>query len=157
MTTENDIWNVVADQFPMGRESLHGPKHWRRVLKIGRRLAAETGADPEVLELFAVFHDSRRENESIDHGHGSRGAALAQSMHGTLFELRREKLDILLKACREHTDGTLSDHPTVGTCWNADRLDLLRADIYPDERYLCTHIARKKEIIEWAVGLFRRE
>src|SRR6185369_16204086 len=36
----------------------HGISHWARVLENGLRLSTETGADPNVVSLFAVFHDS---------------------------------------------------------------------------------------------------
>jgi uncharacterized protein len=122
------------------------------VLTFGGRLAETNGADLEVLELFAVFHDSRRTNESVDHGHGVRGAELAERFHGRYFQVAPEQLEILLAACRDHTRGGVSDHPTIGTCWDADRLDLWRVGIYPDPTFMCTEEARSKEVIEWAVS-----
>jgi len=47
-------------------------------------------------------------------------------------------------AIRHHVDGDVSDDPTIGTCWDADRLDLGRVGIVPDERYMST--ARGKEL-----------
>jgi uncharacterized protein len=46
---------------------------WARVLENGQCLASATGANPEVVTLFALFHDSRRINEYHDEGHGLRG------------------------------------------------------------------------------------
>ena len=63
---------------PLG--GIHGLPHWARVLVNARRLAVETGADPTVIELFAVFHDARRRNEGHDPEHGSRAANLARSL-----------------------------------------------------------------------------
>ena len=145
------LWKRVEDQFALGRDSYHGPAHWRRVLALGRKLAPHTGADLRVVELFAVFHDSRRANEAVDPGHGARGAELAVAYHGKHFELEPERLEVLLEACRDHTSGGVTDHPTLSVCWDADRLDLWRVGIYPDARYLCTEAARRKETIEWAV------
>lgn len=135
----------------MGRNSHHGPEHWRRVFLFGKRLAQATGADLELIELFAVFHDSRRMNDSIDPDHGKRGADLALRYHGELFNLDQERLDILLRACRDHTDGSITSDPIIGTCWDADRLDLWRVGIYPHVRFLCTDEAKKIEVITWAV------
>jgi len=151
MTLHPKLWEIVAAQFPMGRSSHHGPLHWRRVLENGLRLAKATGADEEIVELFAIFHDSRRVNDSIDAGHGRRGAELALTMHGEHFSLTEERLALLLEACRGHTDRGIHKNPTVGTCWDSDRLDLWRVGIYPSAKYLCTEEARRKEIIEWAV------
>ena len=70
-------------------------------------------------------------------------------MRSKLFQ---PALEILVKACEEHTLGTLTTDPTMGTCWDADRLDLWRVGIYPRAEYMCTEEAKKKEIIEWAVS-----
>ncbi len=59
-------------------EGIHGVPHWARVLENGRRLSEATGAERDIVELFAVFHDSRRINEGVDDGHGRRGAELAR-------------------------------------------------------------------------------
>lgn len=152
MTIDPKLWNIIEQQFPMGARSHHGPNHWKRVFKFGQRLAQATGADVEIVELFALFHDSRRMNDTWDPGHGKRGAELALRLHGDLFSLSREKLDLLVSACRDHTEGGLIEDPTIGTCWDADRLDLWRVGIYPNARYFCTEEARKQEVIEWAVS-----
>lgn len=152
MPVDPQLWTIVAEQFPMGPNSHHGPEHWRRVLTFGTRLARATHADLELVELFALFHDSRRMNDAIDPDHGSRGADLAESFHGKLFQLDDARLELLLTACRDHTDGGVIDDPTIGTCWDADRLDLWRVGIYPQATFLCTEEARKMEIIEWAVS-----
>ena len=33
---------------------------------------------------------------------------------------------VLVQALGEHTFGLVSDNPTIGCCWDADRYDLLR-------------------------------
>lgn len=153
MPLDEKLWKVVEDQFPMGRLSHHGPKHWRRVLLFGQRLAECVPAvDLEVLELFAVFHDSRRVNDAVDDGHGKRGAELALSLHGKLFDLSQERLDLLIKACTDHTAGEKSSHPTIAVCWDSDRLDLWRVGIYPKIECMSTEEARKTEVIKWAVN-----
>jgi len=152
MTIDERLWKIVEDQFPMGKNSFHGPKHWRRVLIFGGKLAEGNNADLELLELFALFHDSQRTNDSVDHGHGKRGANLAEMYHGKYFHLSDDRLDILLQACRDHTSGGAHEHPTIGACWDADRLDLWRVGIYPDPSFMSTKRAKTKEIIEWAVS-----
>jgi uncharacterized protein len=37
----------------------------------------------------------------------------------------------------------VSEHPTIGTCWDADRLDLGRVGARPDPKYMSTE-ARKR-------------
>jgi len=138
------LWSFVSGQFPLGADSLHGPSHWRRVEANGLLIAECSGADITVVRLFALFHDSRRENECRDHGHGSRGADLAHTLRNNEFELDDARFDLLVEACEGHTDLTHHDHPTIGTCWDADRLDLPRVGITPKPVFLNT--AKAKEL-----------
>ena len=107
-------------------------------------IAEASGADATVVRLFALFHDSRRENECRDHGHGKRGAELARSLKGVEFQLDDALFHLLMEACGGHTDIVHHPDPTIGTCWDADRLDLPRVGITPDPAYLNT--ARAKQL-----------
>lgn len=126
----------------------HGVVHWARVCENGLRVAESNGADAEVVKLFAVFHDSRRVNEQCDHGHGTRGGDLAQSLRGTFVHLDDARFDLLYEACRLHTDGHTTGDPTLLACWDADRLDLGRVGIMPRRDLLCTDMARAQ--LSWA-------
>ncbi len=137
------LWKVVSDQFPLGHDSTHGPAHWRRVERNGLLLATRSGADVSVVRLFALFHDSRRENEGSDPQHGARGAVLAEEMRGRHFELDDSSFDILMHACTWHTDELRNDDPTIGTCFDADRLDLGRVGIIPEPDYMSTEFGRE--------------
>jgi len=138
-------------------QSIHGPGHWGRVEAIGLRLAGATGADVLVVRLFSLFHDCRRENESLDPDHGPRGAARARELCGVAFELDDERLGLLCEACEGHTAGKTSADPTIGTCWDSDRLDLPRVGIIPRPNLLSTPAARDRVMIRWATGLSRPE
>lgn len=137
------LWRVVSDQFPLGYESTHGPAHWRRVERNGLLLATRSGADETIVRLFAVFHDSRRENEGSDPEHGPRGAALATNLRGQRYELNDEAFAKLIHACTWHTEEPQNDDPTIGTCYDADRLDLKRVGIVPDAEYMSTDFGRE--------------
>ena len=137
------IWKRATDVFVLGSDSLHGPEHWRRVEAFGLRLAGETGADRVVLRLFAILHDSQRQDEWIDPGHGRRGAAFARRLRGEAFQLDDERFALLEEAIALHADGEVTENPTIGTCWDADRLDLLRVGITPSSDLLNTEAARK--------------
>ena len=132
------LWALVTQQFPLGTSSDHGPDHWKRVDKNGLLLAADSGADLVVVRLFALFHDSRRENEFTDPNHGRRGAAYARELHGTHFKISEARLELLEFACTWHTETKHHPDPTIGTCWDADRLDLGRVGIVPDPKYMNT-------------------
>jgi uncharacterized protein len=135
-----DLLRTILEGYELPKEGLHGPRHWIRVSRMGLKLARATaGADQEVVHMFALFHDSRRVNEEIDPDHGLRGAELARSMRDThLIHLNDAQFDLLRYACVHHTDGETSTEPTIGCCWDADRLDLDRVGIEPEADYLST-------------------
>jgi uncharacterized protein len=135
---------------------LHGAAHWARVRSHGLWLAPRTGADPIVVELFAFLHDACRENDGHDPEHGLRAAVLAEELRGEHFELDDGRAELLTEALCGHTDGRTTGEVTVLTCWDADRLDLGRADIRPDPRRLCTEPARNPRRIELAWRRSRR-
>jgi uncharacterized protein len=137
-----NLWRIVTGQFPLGEDSDHGPDHWKRVEANGLLLANATGADIMVVRLFALFHDSRRENEFTDPDHGRRGAAYASTLRSQHFEITDSQFDLLQTACIFHTEAKHHTDPSIGTCWDADRLDLGRVGIYPDPEYMNTPMGR---------------
>lgn len=131
---------VAASTRPESRD--HGEQHWKAVAWAGHRIASEMPeADATVVLLFALFHDSMRHNEYRDPEHGERGGELARSMCGTHFELEPERLTLLVDACTRHDRGQVTDDPTIGACWDADRINLWRVGIVPDAELLSTPFA----------------
>lgn len=110
--------------------------------RYGIDMALHSGGDLLVVRLFAVFHDVCRLTDSHDEAHGARGAELAAEMRGDYFELPDADFAKLVDACSRHTDGLISDDPTIGACWDADRLDLWRAGCTPHAVYMSTDHAR---------------
>jgi uncharacterized protein len=129
-------------------EGIHGPGHWLRVLENGRILAAMTpGADPALVELFALLHDSQRLDEDGDRGHGERAAAYICTLATNgMLDLSPERLEVLAAACARHERGEVSADPTIGCCWDADRLELARLGRRPIARLLSTVTARDPAI-----------
>src|ERR1044072_8034735 len=84
-----------------------------------------------VVRLFAALHDSQRVNDGWDEGHGARGAAYARAMRGSLFEMEDKLFKKLEKACAGHELGMVSEDGLIGSCWDADRLDLVREGALP--------------------------
>lgn len=149
----------VMGGYRLQLSGLHGPAHWRRVRANGLALAARTeGADAVVIELFALLHDSRRVNDDEDPEHGPRAAALVRELAASaLLPLDKARLDLLAEACARHTLGDITAEPTIGCCWDADRLELSRLRIRPRDRYLSTPAAREPELqrTAWATGSSR--
>jgi len=140
----------IRRNFALDWRGMHGAPHWGRVLDNWLRLAKLTGARVEVVELFAFLHDARRLDDGTDPAHGHRAADLALQLQGRTFEIESASLDLLVAACRGHSDGMTEADTTVQTCWDADRLDLGRVGKVPDPRRLCTPAARDRSLIEWA-------
>jgi len=147
---DEELVRIIRAQFPLQWNGIHGAPHWARVRENGLRLAALTGAKPRVIELFALLHDARRRTDGHDPEHGLRAAVFAQKLAGSAFELMAADHELLLAACRGHSDGLTDGDITVLTCWDADRLDLGRVGIKPNPLRLCTSAARDPAILEWA-------
>jgi len=78
----------------------------------------------------ALLHHSCRKNEYGAPGHGARGAALVFDLHQREFpELETAALEQLITARCWRTHRTHSDILTIGTCFDADRLNLGRVEI----------------------------
>ncbi len=143
MPTEITLWQLVTAQFRLGPHTDHGPSHWRTVRRNGLYLARLHAADEEIIRLFALFHDSCRENEFRDPQHGPRGAQLAlEFRQAGLFHLDDARMALLVTACEIHNGGPPQSDPTLAVCLDADRLDLGRVGITPDPALLSTLTAR---------------
>ncbi|WP_425618673.1 hypothetical protein NA78x_002383 [Anatilimnocola sp. NA78] len=147
----------VLQEYVLPRDGVHGVSHWARVLENGWKLAAETGANPRVVGLFAVLHDSRRLNEGHDPQHGPRAAEFTavlrgERFHSMLCDLSDDEFSLLYRACYDHTHAKTHPDVTVQTCFDADRLDLGRVNVTPHPSRLCTDVAKRPEVIKWADG-----
>ena len=146
-----ELVDALRKAQPLTWHGIHGVSHWQRVRQNGLRLAKISGADAAVVECFAFLHDIKRLNDGRDPQHGQRAADFARTIRTTLIHLGDVQFDLLLYACAEHTRGLTHTDITIGTCWDADRLDLARVDIIPDPKRLCTEAARDPDILKWAV------
>lgn len=146
----NDLVEVIRREFVLSWHGIHGASHWARVRSNGLRLAGLTGANPDVVELFAFLHDLKRANDGLDPGHGRRAAEFIATLRESHIDLPDRDFEYLLYACEYHSEGLVQANITIQTCWDADRLDLGRIGIKPQARYLCTSAAREPSMIEWA-------
>jgi uncharacterized protein len=103
------IWEHITRDFKCDHDSVHGPSHWRRVERNGLLIGTRSGAVEEVVRLFAVFHDSRREHDGWDNTHGSRGAAYAAKLRSVLLDISDDHFELLHYAC------------TMAYTWSVDR------------------------------------
>lgn len=141
------IQRLVLEQFRLDPQGIHGVPHWRRVHRNAMRIyeADPTGIDPSVLALFAILHDSQRDDEYEDELHGVRGAEYARQLRdaGLLPWIDDEQFSQLSAAILDHPLGFPNRYNrTIGACWDADRLDLGRVGIRPDARYMSTEYGK---------------
>jgi uncharacterized protein len=142
----------VLKTYKLELNGLHGPGHWLRVRENGLALASRTvDADAELVELFALLHDSKREDDGHDRYHGERAAEFVRALHADgRLPLSTERIEVLVEACAGHHHPQVSAHPTIGCCWDADRLELARLQYPPDSDLLSTAAARDAELQRWA-------
>lgn len=150
----DDLVHTVERYATHIRSTIHGPSHWRAVGAVASELAGtfshhaaarDPSPDAELLLLFALLHDAMREDDGRDLDHGPRAAILLARLRddGTLT-LADERATVLAEALHDHTNGTLSADPTIGTCWDADRLLIGRVGIVPDPRFCSTPEGRRR-------------
>jgi hypothetical protein len=134
LTQAQTRFRLLADR------SLHGPSHWEQVEYFGKALfPLVSEVDRDVVLHFALLHDACRQNEDEDPKHGQRAANWLKRLN---LSLDRDQKNKLIEAVRHHNDGQITNDPTVGVCWDSDRLDLPRVGISPDVRLLSTKQAR---------------
>jgi uncharacterized protein len=121
------------------------PAHWSRVERLGLRIAQDTDADITVVRLFSMFHDNCRVGEGHVRNEGDRAVELARRLLPGFCSTHPRRVQLLQEACRNDSEGTITDDPTVGTCWDADRLDLVPPGIASSD-FFNTAAARTDEL-----------
>lgn len=147
---ENKVWEILeaenkelarvayfhfTNTHPYPRTSIHGRSHWVRVYRNAVQIAArKIEVNMRVVTAFALLHDCCRHDDFEDARHGPRAANYItnlRTLHGApLAYLTEKEFSTLEKAIREHSLGKISNDPTIGICWDADRLDLWRVGIF---------------------------
>jgi uncharacterized protein len=146
MPVGTTLITLARAAYRLDPNGIHGPAHWLRVLRNGREIVARTpGADLAVVEHFALLHDCRRDDDGDDPFHGARAAEYIASL-GERLPLTTRQRSLLMMACEGHARGGVSNDPTVGACWDADRLELSRSFCRPLPQLLSTAAARCPEL-----------
>jgi uncharacterized protein len=132
------VINYATSIFRCGSASIHGLSHWQRVENSARLICKDTSADLTVVCFFAYLHDACRLNDGGDLQHGPRAADRLSQIPEDIAVLNEPQLYLLDRAIRYHTEGNTSNDPTIGACWDADRLDLGRVGITPSSNLMST-------------------
>lgn len=152
--TLQPLLDAALEHYRLDWHGYHGPHHWHRVQENATLICRAEGITSLVPETFAFLHDACRRDEGRDSGHGARAAEWAQELRarGVFEHLDEASFELLLEACRYHSGGLIPKSIIVGTCWDADRLDLLRVGTTPDARFMTTEYAKRDETISQACG-----
>ena len=141
--------------------AIHGVAHWTRVHRYGLLLADSLKLSEKekiAIALFGFTHDLARTDDGGGNQHSIAGAKYVQYVTDTLFsDFPNSTVDIVKVAIRYHSDGMNAEEALyelpiagssnwsresvlnmIGCCWDADRLDLLRLGIMPNESKMST-------------------
>jgi uncharacterized protein len=122
---------------------LHGPDHWERVAFNGIEIGLHAKADLAVVLNFALIHDAFRLDDGTDREHGERAADWLLDVPSEMLKIDGIQKVTLARALRYHAAGYTTDEATVGTCWDADRLDLGRVGTTPSPEFFSTDYGAK--------------
>ena len=131
----------VIREAKLANSPIHGVDHWQRVERNGIYLCQYNQADKLVVQLFALFHDCKRENDHRDLEHGPRAESYLREIEKHVGVTPSQFEDLCI-ACRTHTVGTIPENITIATCWDADRMDIGRVGIVPHEDFLTNEEAK---------------
>ena len=149
----------VLRHSPLRDSPLHGDRHWRAVAAVGQEiLARRPGGDPAVVLAFAMIHDCRRVDEAHDPDHGRAAAQFAVQSSVLTPLLGPHRRDAVFRACLVHNGGTvMREDPVVGTCLDADRLNLVRVGTTPKTEFMSviTDPAELREMAAFAESVWR--
>ncbi|MFT7053014.1 MAG: hypothetical protein ACJAU1_000565 [Psychromonas sp.] len=149
----NDMFRIkelAIDRYHGERLGNNGPVHWDRTWENAKHLIPITEANPTVVQLFCYLHDCCSVYEGQEQEHGPAAAFFIKQNRKLFSFLTAQEFKLLVDACDGHTSHQLSTSPTIGTCWDADRLDLGRFGIYPKAEFFSTQAAKDPLIIERA-------
>jgi len=141
--TLTDLVEVAVSRSWRRGSTLHGDDHWRCVAATGLALGVRSGdVDRRLVFCFGLLHDTRRMTDSYDPEHGPRAASFAGELRDEgVLVLDDERFERLAAALVDHANGLVSADPTIGTCWDADRLHLPRVGIRPVRELVSTSAA----------------
>lgn len=121
----------------------YGDAHWRVTAAIGLYLTRRLPAtNPAIVMAFAILHDSQRFDRLADPTHGARAAQVARLSAPLRGLMDADDVARVMEACQFHSGGLVSQDPTIGACWDADRLAMVQRGRVPHAAYMSTNMCR---------------
>ena len=142
-----NLIDIIEKDFKIDFYGIHGIGHWKRVFKNTLILSDYYNVKSDVFELFALLHDSKREDDLIDIEHGYRASIFVQKLlNEQIITLNDEDAQKLIYACKNHTKTDTTDplysDIVVKICFDSDRLDIGRVGVVPNPSYMATDYAK---------------
>jgi uncharacterized protein len=135
--------NAASSYGTSWHSALHGETHSMRVAMNGLALAKrDAKIDGLTVLAFAILHDFMRFGDGTDLNHGERAAQWIDRLASQLSFLGANRLVELRLAVHAHAWGETTELPTIGACWDADRLDLWRCEMVPDPSLMSTRVGK---------------
>lgn len=137
--------NIQERYFP----EQHDLSHFMRVIVWGLALSRYNEAkgiiiNNKVVVWFGLLHDICRESDFDDKEHGLRAACYVKMIRNTwLGDLNDNEILLLSEAVKYHNKIRQYGEITIDTCFDADRLDLLRFGITVNPERLATNAAKQ--------------
>lgn len=128
------LYEIKLDATHMN-SPLHGELHWRAVAAAGIEIASSVSERSDIALAFGMIHDSQRERDDWDPDHGVRAANWLICSVTLASLIGTEERELLASACLYHDRGMTTQNPLIGTLWDADRINLWRVGLCPDESY----------------------
>jgi uncharacterized protein len=129
---------------------MNGLNHWSRVLENALLLSEYNNANKNIIIAFSLFHKIKRNNEEHDQNEGIKSAEFLRYYEDQL-NLTEEEFDETYLACKNISEYMFHENKNISTCWDAERLDLMRTGLYPKESNMNSDYAKNAGIITWSV------
>ncbi len=141
------LLDQVCDAYALNLYGAHGIEHWESVYRNTQLLANAYSITSDVFIFFALLHDCKREDEDEDFEHGKRAANTIKTYQEEgLIPLSPNDHARLFYACANHTKADKTDplyqDLVVQICLDADKLDIGRVGVIPEESHFLTDVAK---------------
>ena len=137
---------VIKDAEALARNNEH---NWRISPTITRNRQIKFG-NANINERVGAYLPIHFNVRGYDLEHGRRAAEYVHKIRGKWFDITNEEIELLVEACKYHSDGLVEGDITIQTCWDSDRLELGRVGIKPLPERMCTEFAKRQDVIEEA-------
>ena len=134
----NQLQKIILEEQPI--RDTYGFSHGQRVAN-NCNLLATPGANRVVMYLFAFLHDAFRYGGESKIEYGVRSFERLKEMREVLLKnISDDEFNLLQETFRAHSAKMRTGNPTIDTCLDANRLDVIRrgADIYVDSQQMAT-------------------